>query len=114
MNDVYMESAKKGFVVFRNNKRTKWKLSIESMVPIKKRNKIEHYYILIKNNNKVVDRVFFNDNGSIEFVYDGKDVANYIKDMVVYILDNGDVNRYIINNNINNKFTELGKARRKA
>ncbi len=111
MSAVYIEPASKGFAVFRNGKRTKWKLSIESMVPIKKRNKLEHYYILIKSNDKVIDRAYFTDDGEVWLVYSGADIPNYIRDLAVDILSRGDMNDYISGEKVSNKFTELGLAK---
>ena len=61
MNTIRIESANGGFDIIRDGKKTQWKISIESMVPVKKRSTIEHYYIIVRKKEKIIDRVLYID-----------------------------------------------------
>lgn len=103
--------ANHGFNFIYNGSDTKWSMTIGSMVPVDKRSKLEHYYIIIRNRKNVADRVFLNGNGAPEWVFEKKDIPKYVAEVAEYIMMSGDVNRFIIGDTvINNKFTRIGNG----
>jgi len=108
---VTIVPSKDGFSIKRNGKKTAWSLTIASMVPIKKRTTIEHYYILVIKDKKVIDRVLYS-NGDISWIYSSEAVPNYVKGIAEDLLDTGDINKYSENKVFDNKFTRLGLAKK--
>ena len=103
--EYYIIPAKYGFQLVYRDKRSKWSISIESMVPRKKRTKLEHYYIIVRKDSEFVDR-FYLENGTVSSVT-GAAIPNYVYDIVTNIIGTGDVNYFLQGRKIDNEFTRL-------
>lgn len=103
--------ARKGFSLLYNNKHTKWSIEIGSMVPRHKRSKLSDYYIIVRNKDKIIDRVYV-DDGNVIWVHGADDLPAYVREISENIITTGDINRFIIGDKkIENKFTQIGAAR---
>jgi len=100
-----LERNRHGFGFEYNGNKSKWSISIESMVPRHKRSKLSDFYILIKENGKLVDRYYI-DGDKIVSVRN-YDIPHYVQDTVVSILNGEDINKFLGNEKIFNRFTEL-------
>jgi hypothetical protein len=109
MSIVFIEPAKGGFSIIRDGKESPWRISIESMVPVKKRTSVRDYYIIVRKGGKAIDRIKY-DEQDVSWVVDSKDVPKYVKELCAYLLKTGDLNRYSQGRTYSNKFTELGMA----
>jgi len=110
MSIVNIESGKYGFSILRDRKKSKWSMTIGSMVPMHKRTKLSDYYIIVRENDKIVDRVYI-DNGEAKWVHDAVNLPIYVRELAEYIMLTGDVNKYFIGKNkIDNKFVRIGVA----
>ena len=103
--------SKDGFSIRRNDKKTAWSITIASMVPVKKRTTIEHYYILVIKDGKVIDRALYSD-GNVSWIYSSEAVPNYVKEIAEDLLGTGDINKHSENKVFDNKFTRLGLAKK--
>ena len=110
-----LRSAKGGFNVIHDDKETKWKISIQSGVRATKRTNIEDFYVLILENEKIVDRCYINKNGGdISFSSEGKHIPKYISELAVFIMSGEDINTIIDGDSISNRFTSVSKRKRGA
>ena len=100
-----------GFLIYRGGDKSPWSISIESMVPVTKRTELSHYYILVRKNGKLLDRVYL-VNGEATWVYDKKEIAKYISVLAEDIIMTGDINKHMSGpNSIDNRFTRLKTTR---
>ncbi len=107
-----MSSKPHGFVIYKDGVESNWSISIGSMVPAKKRTKLSHFYILVYNGDKLIDRAF-DDGNSVSWVFSGSKVPNYVSMLAIDIIMSGDINKYINDGSvIDNKFTELSSAKK--
>ena len=107
MSDIKLTPSKNGFSIKRNGTKTNWSITIASMVPVKKRTTIEHYYVLVIKDGKVLDRVLYED-GSLKWIYGKENIPAYVSNLGEYLLSTGDINRYSDKTIYKNKFTEFG------
>jgi hypothetical protein len=97
---------RRGFSLIYNNHETKWDIRIDSMVPRAKRTKLEHYYILLFENDKPYDRYYI-EEGEVKCVK-CSDVPKYVSEIIHDILISGDINKYS-EAHIDNQFTRIAK-----
>ncbi len=98
----------RGFGMMYNGSRTKWEISIDSMVPAKNRMSLSDYYIIVYKSGTNMDRYYFKD-GIVCSVYSNSNIPKYVKDIVVDILNTGDMNKYIDGEVLDNNFTRIGR-----
>ena len=108
---IYIETISGGFSIMKDGHKTKWSFSIESMVPVKKRTKLEDYYLLLKTGDKNIDRVFIPSKGDIKWINESASLPKYAVELAEDIITTGDLNKYLKDKVIENKFTMIGMAR---
>jgi hypothetical protein len=101
-----LELAKKGFKFKYNGSESKWSIVISSAIPIKKREKLEDYYILVYKGDELIDRFYLEPNGVTSV--NEADIPKYVKSTIEYIMSTGDINKYLEGKNIDNLFTRFG------
>jgi len=101
---------KHGFGFNYNGSESRWSISIESMVPRHKRYMLSDFYILVREKGKLVDRYYI-DGGNIVSVRN-YDIPHYVQDTVVDILNGKDINNFLDNEEVSNRFTEFAAKKR--
>ncbi len=98
---------RRGFGMIYNGSRTKWEISIDSMVPARSRVSLSDYYIIVYKSGINIDRYYIK-NGAVFSVY-GLSIPKYVKDIVVDVLGTGNINKYIDGEVIDNNFIRIGR-----
>jgi len=110
MNILSLKPKSGGFLIIRDGKKTTWMASIGSMVPVKKRTELSHYYIIVKKGKKIVDRLLY-ENSSIAWINGGDDIPKYIREPIEDIMLTADLNKYSDDIVYDNGFTRLGMTK---
>lgn len=105
--DTALEKLIRKYGVIYRGKSTKWTIEVKSAVRTHSRHKLSDYYLIVENDGVFRERFHIRDEKVARVT--GNTLPKYIVSLCEDLMATGDVNKYLLGDPVDNKFTQIGR-----